>query len=149
VCKEAERALFADRDLSSPESASAGTACGLVRGTSGTRSARATNDWFKEEQLVEVASASHDVNDVTVLEITGWAGWHAVVPTTESAWAEIWAPVRDRGELWTFSRQSNGVLPCFSSLLGSARLRQDGPGLCLIVFMPADKVGKIEVRVLP
>lgn len=65
--------------------------------------------------------STHDLNDVTKLEISGWPGTHRV-EVHSAAGVEIEAPVRTEGEFWTFSAVKKGSLSCHTSLLGSPGL---------------------------
>ena len=65
--------------------------------------------------------ATHDLNDVKTLEISGWPGIHRV-EFHSAAGVEIETPERAQGEFWTFSKQAGNTLRCFTSLKGSPGL---------------------------
>lgn len=95
-----------------------------------------------------IARAHHDLNDVTEIRISGWTGRIAIVPRDDSDWVTVEAPERHDGEFWTFTRQQDGVVTCFTSLLGSPSLL--GPvSTTMTVRLPADVANSIGVRLHP
>ena len=105
---------------------------------------------------MDLTHASHDINGVRVLRIHGWSGGHRVEPRDDSAWVQIEAPKRDGDENWIFQTpKGDGILTCFTSLLGSPRLLgvnkdpQTGEPLVLVVRIPATRRHNLRVEVRP
>jgi hypothetical protein len=100
-------------------------------------------------EQTNTARAHHDLNGVEVLEIRGWPGHHQVVAKTDdNSWVTIEAPQRIPEEYWTFGSTRNGVLRCHSDLIGSPTLVALGTDQTLTVYLPADKVDKVDVRLV-
>jgi hypothetical protein len=94
-----------------------------------------------------LARAYHDLNDVTVIEITGWRGPHEVRAHDVGivAIVAVTAPRRIDGEYWTFERPRGGVLRCHSCLIGSPSLLTESAEP-MVILLPADRIGEITVR---
>jgi len=92
------------------------------------------------------ARAYHDLNGVSVIEISGWRGPHVVqAHQAGDQLVEICAPRRVDGEFWTFERPRDGVLRCHSGLIGSPSLLTESAEPMLIL-LPADRVDAITIR---
>jgi hypothetical protein len=97
------------------------------------------------EMSTKFARAYHDLNDVGVLEITGWRGPHEVKShATGEHGVAIIAPRRTDGEFWTFQQQRGGVLKCHSDLIGSPSLLTESAEP-MVILLPADRIDGIAV----
>lgn len=100
-----------------------------------------------------VTRATHDLNRVTTLEITGWPGRYTIEARTDgSPGVELVAPTRVEGEFFTFARtDSQGTLRCHSNLLGNADagLRAIKPDLPMVIKLPPSRVNDLKVVVKP
>ena len=56
----------------------------------------------------------------------------------------VHAPERHEGEFWTFAQQRDGVLTCFTDLLGSPSLLTPTVAR-LTVLVPADRMDDVKV----
>lgn len=92
------------------------------------------------------ARACHDLNGVSVIEVSGWRGPHTVqAHQGGDQLVEICAPRRADGESWTFERQRDGVLRCHSDLTGSpSPLTVSAEPM--LILLPADRVDDISVE---
>jgi hypothetical protein len=99
-----------------------------------------------EARGLRPARAFHDLNEVSVIEITGWRGPHAVrAHAASDCGVAIIAPRRIDGEFWTFQRQQDGVLKCHSDPIGSPSLPTVSTDP-MVVLLPGDRIGSVSVR---
>jgi hypothetical protein len=100
-----------------------------------------------------VKQFSHDLNGVTRLRFTGWAGEHAVTAHGDGTRRVVLeAPLRYPGEYWTFSRPQDGEMTCFSDLGPVSpdlwpMVPAAVPGEVLTVRLPPCLIGQVEVTV--
>ena len=102
---------------------------------------------MKGSDYANHAHASHDLNGISVIEITGWRGPHEVRDRGDKGtWVSIWAPKRHSHDVWTFQApRGDGVLRCFTDLIGSPSLLTESAEP-MEILMPADLIGSVTVR---
>lgn len=98
---------------------------------------------------ITIARATHDLNGVHTLHVTGWGNSknYVLQPDDTSTGVTLWAPRVHRGEEWTFPRTENGVLAPHSNTERKLTDKRAPGGPPLVIRMPRNKIGKIKVIV--
>jgi hypothetical protein len=94
----------------------------------------------------DCARASHDLNGVDRIEITGWKGRYVVEHHVDGV-VSILAPRRHPDEFWTFqATRPDGTLCCHSDLIGSPSLITESAEP-MKILLPADRIDQINIIV--